>query len=329
MVSCLTLAFLMLAPSAAITPEGHSDPVPAATSASIEVDARGSVGKLEVVNKHQNGLVRREESGSSGLASLVMNASNESAPAGPQGPPGEAGVLILGYHGPNGENGEPGEDGLPGPPGPRGPNGSSIVGNQGPPGAKGAPGKAGSPGDKGPPGVQGSRGETGKPPAEEQKWMQLLDLYEKRLGEMEAADGKETRDASRALGEMHQRVAFHEQRADLVRNFSSHLHEQLLAHGVSLEYALQDAKMLASIIGKMKINLKDLTEAERLLVVQLGSQRALHSCQRCHRNQYGILIDEDTGAEWVPSKSSKSDASMGASPFWTFALASLAAVAHF
>jgi D-alanine-D-alanine ligase-like ATP-grasp enzyme len=139
----------------------------------------------------------------------------------------------------------------------------------------------------------------------------MLNTYKTSLQEMENADGKETKDMSRSLGTFNQAVALYNARKDELHNSSGTLQEMLKAYGVTVTHAMKDARLLNQIMYHMhlKANAKDLEEAERLMPVQLGSQRAVHKCQHCAHQKKGWIFTE-TKEKRIPGDNSAASSAL-------------------
>lgn len=123
----------------------------------------------------------------------------------------------------------------------------------------------------------------------------MLKTFEDRLKVMEKEDGNLTKSISQNLGTIYTSVAQYDQKSGNLKNASLALRNLLYSHGIDITSALKDAKLLDGVIAKMGAQIAgvDLKEAERLMPVLMGSNKALHSCTHCHRGQGGILIEDE------------------------------------
>jgi hypothetical protein len=123
----------------------------------------------------------------------------------------------------------------------------------------------------------------------------MLKTFEDRLKVMEKEDGALTKNISQNLGTIYTSVAQYDQKSGNLKNASLALRNLLYSHGIDITSALKDAKQLDTVIAKMGAQIAgvDLKEAERLMPVLMGSNKALHSCTHCHRGQGGILIEDE------------------------------------
>lgn len=223
----------------------------------------------------------RVQQHSDGVVSFAQtdNSSGRGAP-GPRGMPG---VIIVGQHGPPGPSGKTGAVGPLGSPGPPGRPGSSVIGlvgargRRGPKGAQGPPGKQGPRGPDGPPGLPGDQ------PRLAEHWEQLLDDYEARLASMERAGGHDAQAVSTDLGLIYQQVALYQARSGALKNGTMDLKEFMQRNNDEIMSSLRIASKVNDVATQMgsETSMEDLHEAERLMPVMLGSNRALQRVQHC------------------------------------------------
>jgi len=173
--------------------------------------------------------------------------------------------------------------GPPGPPGPPGRPGTMMAGPRGPPGNVGPPGLAGPTGKQGIKGPPGAVGEVGEQPKLADHWEKLLDDYGNRLNQMEEGGERFSRAVSNEIGLMYARVALYEARSGALKNGTLDLYAYLRRGTHEILGSLREASNVRDKVLHMgnSVSAKDLREAEQLMPVMLGSQRAVNHQQHC------------------------------------------------
>lgn len=268
--------------------------VPAALLLAAQISCANAVASgSDMMRRESRGQAQHAKPGKTD--SMIQNAqatnSQPSAPGPPgsPGPAGEPGLVIIGQHGPPGDYGPPGTTGSQGNKGREGRPGLSVIGRGGPQGDHGTPGPRGVEGQPGVQGYIGPRGAPGDQPVHAEDWESVLDAYESKLSGMEAAGGEDKHNMAKDIGLMYQQVALYAARSTLLKNSSADLKDFLVHSKDSVDSSFQVADGLhdAALLMGTEEDRKDLEEAQRLMPVMLGEDRAIHKMNAIDRKNEG------------------------------------------
>lgn len=225
------------------------------------------------------------DSDSDSAASMVAQPVG---PPGPQGPRGLPGLVVLGRPGTAGELGPMGPPGPPGPAGPRGVHGSNVVGHSGSPGPAGGKGAVGPRGNNGTQGAPGPTGPVGEQPQQMELWEAWLDRFRPIISNMEKGGGERQRKIQAGLEKVYGEVALYHVRSHTLSNVTGNMESWLNNQSQAIQtemHQAEHAKWRAAHLGRY--GNANLREAERLLPVMIGSDRAMARARPCPQARAG------------------------------------------